>query len=122
MRMDVPGRIERAVVKASDIDLTMDEQQDDSSRDDFRDDSPFAQTESTSDETTIEDTVQWLHDQGYRFKDIYGLLLGEIETLSDGFERKQERQENKAQSHRSGSTPRTTYGNKGDRAAELGWR
>lgn len=120
MRMDVPGRIERAVVKASDIDLTA-ESQEDTAREEFRDDSPFAQSKPETDTATIEDTVQWLHDQGYRFKDIYGLLLGEIETLSDGFERKQQRQKD-AQSSDGSQRTATAYGNKGDRAQQLGWR
>lgn len=121
--MDVPGRLEEAVVECSDIIGEENQAESESNdREDYREDSPFGTSEqSSNDETTIEDTVQWLHDQGYTFKEMYGLLIGEIQRLTEGFERKQERKEEQ-QSSSGGTTSETAYGNKGDRAEQLGWR
>lgn len=122
MRSDIPGRLELAIIRASEIEDGAEEQEQETPQNDFREDSPFAQSKPETDETTIEDSVQWLHDQGYTFSEIYKLLIGEINVLSEGYERKQEREKEQQESGTGGSRTETSYGNKGDRAAELGWR
>lgn len=122
MQFGVPEKIERAVLRASGvIDDEPKETKDTVDRSEFREDTPFAKTKSSIQETTIEDTIQWLHDQGYDFDGIYGLLMGEIESLAEGFERKKKREQQNSKG--SGSKKNTSaHGNRGDRAAQLGWR
>lgn len=124
MRFDVPQRLERAILEASEVIGTEEPQSDEPRTQEFRDDSPFSQTDTaeSTKEHTIEDTIQWLHEQGYVYSELYQLLLGEIEALSDGFRRKREREQEQRESNSSSSDTPTAHGNRGDRAAELGWR
>lgn len=125
MRFDVPQRLERAILEASEIIEDREPQEDDTRDPDFRADSPFAQAQgkqANTEESTIEDTIQWLHEQGYRYQDLYGLLIGEIDTLSEGYRRQKEREKEHDGTNRASSSTPASHGNRGDRAAELGWR
>ena len=114
MLFDVPGRIEQAVLAASDVERG---QKSAPATNEYRDDSPFGQqpTQSTS---SIEESMYWLHEQGYTYDTLYGLLLGEIDQLVDGAR--------SVESQRDDTNPSETtsrvIGNKGDRASQLNWR
>lgn len=64
------------------------------------------------------DTQYILHDNNETFESIYKMLLPEIRMLIEGINRARERQEQQ-QDTSSGSVG---SGNKGDRAAAMGWR
>lgn len=118
MRLGTPQRLEYAILKSSDV--IGNEIEEPEPEQEFRDDSPFASDAGTTSDDSIEHSVYWLHEQGYTFSEIYKLLIGEIETLSKGFEEEQSRRENQQQS--SGDSSPSVHGNKGDRASQLGWR
>lgn len=125
MRFDVPQRLERAILEASEVIDEGEPQSEDTQEQDFREDSPFAQAKGKQDkqeENTIEDTIQWLHEQGYLYKELYQLLIGELEALSEGYRRKKEREKEHSEPNQSSSSAPTSHGNRGDRAKELGWR
>lgn len=122
MRAGVPAKLEYGVLRASgagDGDETGERLPD---RSDYREDSPFARTAPSTDQSTIEDSFHWLHRQGYTFAELYGLLVGEIEQLHDGFERHQQRQQDAGAAGETGESAARAHGNKGDRASQLGWR
>lgn len=119
MSLDTPKRLERAILEASDI--PSDDYDEPEEVQDFREDSPFSQQSKEQSEATVEDSMFWLHKQGYTFEEIYSLLLGEIEILSDGFEREQARREEN-EGNQGDQTSARTIGNRGDRASQLGWR
>lgn len=130
MDAEIPPTLEKAILEASgvDFDHTDTTDTDEADRSDYRDDSPFGTTPNKqSDEIEPADSVYWLHEQGYTYTEIYGLLLDEIRELADGFENHKEKQEKQREKQRSdqtgdaGTTP-TAHGNKGDRAKQLGWR
>lgn len=119
MQAALPGKLQYGILRASGLGDEK-ESQEIEERQDFREDSPFATTKPQKDETTPEDSIHWLHRQGYTYDELYGLLIGEIEQLSEGYKRYKKREEEQAES--GNQTTPTRHGNRGDRASELGWR
>lgn len=120
MRPEIPSHIERAILEASELLDDDDGEEEDAPGDDieYREDSVFGDPTDTSDDITQDDVVFWLHERGYTFGEVYQLLLPEIDQLKEGFSRYQDRRE----TEEVGSSDTTAHGNRGDRAAQFGWR
>lgn len=119
MRYDIPIKLRESILQASNIQTEKTQETEETTQD-FRDDSPFSTEKTNNEDLTVEDSINWLHECGYTYQELYSLLMSEIETLRKGYERQKERE--KSQTNEGKSKTKRSHGNRGDRARELGWR
>lgn len=120
MRPGLPDVLEVAVLIAS--GLTDDEDEDDEDDEPEYENSIFAaHNDAKQKAETFEeaDIVHMLHENGYRYDEIYRLLIPEIDLLVEGAERHHERREDTQSESSGGSTNGVVNGNRGDRAGAL---
>lgn len=69
--------------------------------------------EDSLNEHTEADLIYQLHEHGYTFQSASGLLVAEIDTLMEGIDRANRRQQKEQDSQKSGSSDSGMHGNRG---------